>query len=140
MPFLPEQKTTATLTQHANALVQVLEQLTAPSSGVAVAHPDGMLLAANDQVHDFYRSESLSYNGAAVNLQQLLCLTQEEYGAMIEAVMQQEVFSGETQNDPTPGAPAYTYSCRLMHFQEEAFLCVDLALAGKFSVSPRCCH
>ncbi|GAB3532757.1 hypothetical protein GCM10027443_17030 [Pontibacter brevis] len=130
MSFLPDQNTSATLTHHATALLQVLEQLTEPSHGLAIAHPDGSLLAVNAQVNKF-KSDSLNGNSTIGNLQELLCLAQEEYTLMLKGVVAQQVVTGKSNSTSATTCPAYTYNMRLMYFQEEAFVCAELAFMAQ---------
>ncbi|MFD3003113.1 PAS domain S-box protein [Pontibacter toksunensis] len=129
MPLLSDQETSVTPAHNANALLQVLEQLTEPSHGLAIARTEGMVLAVNGQVNNFVPG-ALNGSSTVASLQDLLCLTQEEYALMVEKVMQQQVISGEL---PDYLAPACAYKTRLMHFQEEAFLCVELASVTQLS-------
>ncbi|WP_162055546.1 PAS domain S-box protein [Pontibacter pamirensis] len=128
MPLLPDQKTGATPTQNANDLLHVLEQLTEPTHGLAVAQPDGSILVVNAQVKNIAGNSLNGHGNTAYNLQDLLHLTQEDYDMMLESLMQQRSFSGKIQHTPTPTYPAFTYYARLMHYQEEDFVYVELAL------------
>jgi len=129
MPFIPNWETNTVLTQLADALLQVLVQLSKPFHGVAVAHTSGKVLAANAQVANFLPHATDSQR--AGSLQGLLRLTQEEFRELVDGLQQQRFISGELLPTAASGAAPYTYSCRLVDYQGEVFVCVELADTSK---------
>ncbi len=126
MPFIPNRETN---TQHADALLQVLAQLSKPSCGLVVARTNGKLLAANTQAASYLppdtKPKSLS------SMQEMLRLTADEFSAMMEKLQERQTVTGEIQNSTTPADKPHTYSCRLVDFQKEVFLCVELSDADE---------
>ena len=126
---MPNRETNAPLTQLADALLQVLVQLSRPLHGVAVAHISGKLLAANAQVTNFVAA-GCDFRSIA-SAQELLRLSQEEFAGMLATLHQHRFASGELKCDTAASCTTYTYSCRLVDYQGEVFVAIELSDAGK---------
>ncbi|PTX18970.1 PAS domain S-box-containing protein [Pontibacter mucosus] len=123
----PEDKTV----QAASNLLQVLVQLAKPSHGVIVALPNGQVLAANAQVRNYKPTDS-DFD-ATRHLRSLFGHTQEQFAQVMEELKQQRKYAGAVEQDEEDDqhCSAYTYSCRMVHFQDEPFVCVELANVGQ---------
>ncbi|MCJ8164665.1 PAS domain S-box protein [Pontibacter sp. E15-1] len=110
-------------------MLQVLAQLSQPFHGVAVALPAGKLLAANAQLEGFWPSDAAGAPHTGT-VQQLLHLTPEEFQEMVGLLQQRLIVSGKTHTYTPDTEKLVTYTCRLVDFQQEVFLCVELADKG----------
>ncbi|GAA4425830.1 hypothetical protein GCM10023188_07210 [Pontibacter saemangeumensis] len=128
MPFTPNREINAPLTKLADALLQVLVQLSKPFHGVAVAAISGKLLAANAQAANF--TEAGSDTSGLGSVQELLRLSQEEYESLMATLHQHRSASGTLKHDGVLSKIAHTFNCRLVDYEEEVFMVLELSEAG----------
>ncbi|WP_266202495.1 PAS domain S-box protein [Pontibacter kalidii] len=116
----------------ASNLLQVLVQLAKPTHGVVVAQPNGQVLAANAQTSNYRPSDSDF--STTRSLRSLLGISPEQFNGLLEELQLQRKLTGfvdaeEGGEDKHCGS--FTYSCRMVHFQGETFVCVELANVGQ---------
>ena len=126
---MPLRETNAPLTKLANALLQVLAQLSRPLHGVAIAHPGGKLLAANAQLASFWNAAAAPQQNPGT-VQELLRLSEAEFAAITATLHQQRFATGELQPEEASAKP-YAYCCRLVDYQGEVFMGIELSNADK---------
>lgn len=131
MPYIPNRPTDDKTSQLAANLLQVLVQLAKPTHGVVVALPSGQVVAANAQTINF--KPSASDFASTRQLRSLLNLSHERYLAMMSELQQQRRCTGTIvlQHENEELCHTFTYSCRMVHYQEETFICVELANIGQ---------
>ncbi|PRY08895.1 PAS domain S-box-containing protein [Pontibacter ummariensis] len=129
MPYIPSRQADAQNTEQATALLQVLVQLAKPAHGVVVALPNGQVLAANAQAL-IYKSQDTE-PGNALHLRDLLRIPQDKFPEVMEELQQQRKLTGEVPLSENAQCQPYNYSCRMVHFGDEVFVCVELANVGQ---------
>lgn len=129
MPYIPNRSLDEKSTQLASALLQVLVQLAKPSHGIVVALPSGHVLAANAQTINYKPSDSDF--ATSRHLRSLMGVTQERFQAILDELLQHRKLTGLVEHTAKAHCSSYTYSCRMVHFQEESFICVELANIGQ---------
>ncbi|AKD01858.1 PAS domain S-box protein [Pontibacter korlensis] len=129
MPYSVNRQPDDNLVQSASALLQVLVQLAKPSHGVVVALPTGLVLAANAQTSNYTPSSS-DFN-ASRNLRSLLGISHERFTEMMEELRHERKLTGFVEDNNEATCSSYTYSCRMVHFQGDTFVCMELANVGQ---------
>lgn len=129
MPYIPSRLQDEKAGQLASSLLQVLVQLAKPSHGVVVALPTGQVLSANAQTINYKPTDS-DFNTTR-HLRSLLGVSPERFQTILDELHQQRKYTGAVEYNATAHCSSYTYSCRMVHFQEEVFICVELASIGQ---------
>ncbi|WP_299754184.1 PAS domain S-box protein [uncultured Pontibacter sp.] len=121
----PDEKTV----QSASGLLQVLVQLAKPDHGVVVALPNGLVLAANAQTSNYKTSDSDF--STTRSLRSLLGVSQDKFTALMLKLQQKRKLTGLVDVDEDEHCSSYSYSCRMVHYQDETLVCVELANVGQ---------
>jgi PAS domain S-box-containing protein len=127
MPLIPPPENKTPFTKPAEALLQVLVQLARSSHGVVVARPNGQVLAASTQAAAMISAATA--DNSEGSLQELLSLSQEAYEEMLEKLEQNHAVPGEAQGKEL--TENFTFNCRMVQFQGEPYVCVELGSAEK---------
>ncbi|GAB3830630.1 hypothetical protein GCM10028895_46950 [Pontibacter rugosus] len=129
MPYIPNRPADDKTTQLASALLQVLAQLAKPTHGVVVALPTGKVLAANAQTINYKAADSDFQ--ATRHLRSLFNISSEQFLELAGELRQHHKLTGMIRQHNADTCDTATYSCRIVHFQEETFICVELASVGQ---------
>ncbi len=100
-----------------------------PSHGVVVALPGGQVLAANAPTKEYTSPESDFQQTR--QLRHLFNMSEKRFEALLGELQQQQALTGVIEQANSGSCHTSTYSCRLVQFQEETFLCVELAGIGQ---------
>jgi len=129
MPSTPNRQLNAETIEQANSLLQVLSQLTKPDHGLVIALPNGQVLAANTAGQT--RCAPVADNAPAQDLPTLLGISARDYAALAERLCAQEQVDGSSTGALPAGSGSGQYTCRLMHYQQRAFICVEFTRPGQ---------
>ena len=125
MPYLTDCQPSSELTQQASALLQVLEQLAPPAHNLAVALTSGQVLAtkAGTAAHTVKSASKYAY--------ELLGMSEKAFAQLISELEEQKIMTGNAPPAANSTCSARQYSCRLLQYQGNAFVCLELANPGQ---------
>ncbi|MFD2247215.1 PAS domain S-box protein [Pontibacter ruber] len=129
MPYIPTRQPAEQLTTQANSLLQVLAQVFMPANGLLIALPSGQVLAANAQSINYLPSDTTV---SKLNIRELLELQAiEDYDAFLNKLQDRKKVYGELPALKNSLKVSCRYTCQLMHFQDQSFICMDLSAADQ---------
>ncbi|MCC9165768.1 PAS domain S-box protein [Pontibacter harenae] len=122
MPHITNGQIDSSLQQQALSLLQLLLQLSDPESGLLVALPNGQVLAYSEQVNNFLPTTAES-NTPLTLASILKSETKEDYTWFVEELQDKKKLKGYM---PAPASKGFSYTCKLLQYQNETFVVVEL--------------
>ncbi|MCC9134914.1 PAS domain S-box protein [Pontibacter silvestris] len=131
MPNTTNWQPTEQLKLQAELLLNLLAQLAQPTQGLLIALPDGRVLAADAQTLNI---EPSGINFTSINhLQELLNVSKETFEQQMADLQAQKKISGYLKTDKNSSFNYLQYIFKLVQYQNETFICVEVSEAGQAS-------
>ncbi|MFD2515019.1 PAS domain S-box protein [Pontibacter locisalis] len=129
MPNITNQQPQEQTLHRARTLLQVLVQLAKPTHGLVVAQTDGHVLAANEHIAKYQQKNSV-FNHTK-RLPDLLGMTQDDFAHLMVRLMKLSKVEGDISASEETALSTSHFSCRLIDFQGESYVCVELSGIGQ---------